>query len=176
MTVPMWPLGRGAPPISPDVDALCLVFSREETRSLRVGRSVDDLMLLTDDDRLRRQLVHGVFFSFDGWEDDPREVMFIPECRQYLQELNAQWPYWLHFLAPQPELWSVLLLCLANPVQLASDRSGSAKMTVDISEVHRIVNDMLLPLNLLHQDMGLGEAKRQEIFERSMGAIQAVLA
>lgn len=82
MTVPMWPVGRGAPPIGADIDALCLVFSRAETSSLRVSRSVDDLMLLTDDDRLRRQLVHGVFFSFEGWEDDPREVMFIPECRE----------------------------------------------------------------------------------------------
>lgn len=176
MNVPRWPVGRGAPEIGPDVDGLCLVFSREETQALRIGRSVDDLMLLTDDDRLRRQLAHGVFFSFDGWEGDPREVMFIPECRQYLRQLHAHWPYWLHFLAPQPELWSVLLLCLANPVQLASDRPGAAKMTVDTGEVRKVVESMLLPLNLLHQDMGLGEAKRQEIFERSMGAIQAVLA
>lgn len=176
MNVPMWPLGRGAPPIGPEVDALCLIFSREETQSLRVGRSVDDLMLLTDDDRLRRQLTHGVFFSFDGWEADPREVMFIPECRQYLRELHAHWPYWLHFLAPQPEMWSVLLLCLANPVQLASDRPSATKLTVDTGEVRKIVEGMLLPLNLLHQNMGLGETKRQEIFERSMAAIQAVLA
>lgn len=176
MNMPLWPVGRGAPSIGHEVDALCLVFSRQETQALRVGRSVDDLMLLSDDDRLRRQLAHGVFFSFDGWETDPREVMFIPECRQYLRELHAQWPYWLHFLAPQPELWTVLLRCLANPVQLASDRPGSTKMTVDTSEVRKIVEGMLLPLNLLHQDMGLDEAKRQEIFERSMGAIQAVLA
>ena len=176
MTMSTWPVGRGAPPIGPEVDALCLVFSREETQALRVGRSVDDLMLLTDDDRLRRQLVHGVFFSFDGWEADPREVMFIPECRDYLRQLHAQWPYWLHFLSPQPEMWSVLLLCLANPVQLASGGAGSTKVSVDSGEVRRLVEGMLLPLNLLHQDMGLAETTRQEIFERSMGAIQAVLA
>lgn len=176
MNMPMWPVGRGAPAIGPEVDALCLVFSREETQSLRVGRSVDDLMLLSDDERLRRQLAHGVFFSFDGWDGDPREVMFIPECRDYLRQVHAHWPYWLHFLAPQPELWSVLLLCLANPVQLASDRPASTKITVDTGEVRKIVEGMLLPLNLLHQDMGLAETQRQEIFERSMGAIQAVLA
>lgn len=176
MTMSMWPVGRSAPAIGPEVDALCLVFSRDETQALRVGRSVDDLMLLSDDDRLRRQLAHGVFFTFDGWDADPREVMFIPECRDYLRQLHAHWPYWLHFLAPQPELWSVLLLCLANPVLLASDRPGSTKMTVDPAEVRKIVQGMLLPLNLLHQDMGLAETQRQEIFERSMGAIQAVLA
>lgn len=176
MKAPKWPVGRGAPTIGPDVDAICLVFSRAETESPRIGRSVNDLMLLTDDDQLRRQLVHGVFFAFDGREVDPREVVFIPECRRYLRQLHANWPYWLHFLAPDPQLWSVLLLCLANPVRLASDAPGRTKMSVDPDEIREIVAGMLRPLNLLHEDMGLSELQRKQIFERSMGAIQAVLA
>lgn len=176
MNVPKWPVGRGAPSIGSDVDAICLVFSRGETEAPRVGRGVDDLMLLTDDDRLRRQLVHGVFFSFDGWEADPREVVSIPECRRYLRQLHASWPYWLHFLAPDPQLWSVLLLCLANPVRVDSDEPGRMKMSVDPGEIREIVAAMLRPMNLLHEEMGLSELQRKQIFERSMGAIQALLA
>jgi hypothetical protein len=82
----------------------------------------------------------------------------------------------LHFLAPRPELWSVLLLCLANPAQLASTAPQRTKVSLDTTELRRIVQGMLLPMNLLHQDMGLGEVQRRDIFERSMGAIQAVLA
>lgn len=174
--MPRWALGEGAPVIGPDVDAVCLVFSRDETQSLRIGRSVDDLMALSDDQRLRRQLAQGVFFSFDGWQDDPREVVCIPQCRQYLRELHAQWPYWLHFLAPEPAQWSVLLLCLASSAQVASKVPGRTALRVDVTEVRQIVQGMLPALNLLHQDMALDERQRQQIFERSMAAIQAVLA
>ena len=90
MTMPLWPQGSRAPDIAPDGDGVCLVFSREETERLRIGRSVDDLIVLTDDPRLRRQLVHGLYFVFDGWDNDPREVMLIPECRQYLRQLHAE--------------------------------------------------------------------------------------
>ena len=38
------------------------------------------------------------------------------------------------------------------------------------------VNAQLPALNLLHQDMELDERQRQQIFEQSMAAIQAVLA
>ena len=38
MTMPLWPLGSGAPAIGPDVEGVCLVFSREETERLRVAR------------------------------------------------------------------------------------------------------------------------------------------
>jgi len=176
MTVPQWPVGRGAAAIGLDFDAVCLVFSRKETEALRIGRSVDDLMLLTDDHRRRRQPVHGLFFSFEGWGNDPREVMFIPECRRYLRALYAQWPYWLHFLKPWPDVWAVLLLCLADPMPLASEVPGLSKMSVNATEVRDLVEGMLLPLNLLHQDMGLGELERREIFELSLRAIQAGLA
>lgn len=176
MTMPLWPLGRGVPDIGPDVDGVCLVFSREETERLRVGRSVDDLMVLTDDPRLRRQLAHGLYFVFDGWDNDPREVMLIPECRQYLRQLHAHWPYWLHFMAPIPDLWSVLLLCLTDSVQVAGAEGGKMKLTVNPGEIRRLLEAMLVPLNLLHDDMGLSELQRREIFERSMGAIEAVMA
>jgi hypothetical protein len=168
-------VGRGAPNIGPEVDALCLVFSRDETAPARVGRSVDDLMLLTDDDRLRRQLAHGVFFSFDGWDDDPREIFFIPECRSYLRELHAQWPYWLHFLAPVPELWSVLLLCLADPELAGEGEPGKLPLSLPPGQLRRIVGGMLAPMNLLHEQMGLHAQQRQQIFEGSIGAIQQLL-
>ena len=176
MSVPLWPVGRGAPAIGPEVDALCMIFSREETEPARVGRSVDDLMLLTDDDRLRRQLAHGLFFSFDGWDTDPREIIFIPECRRYLRELHAQWPYWMHFLAPVPQLWTVLLLCLADPEAAGGAQAGKLPVALPPGQLRRIVQGMLAPMNLLHEQMGLQAQQRQQIFETSMGAIQQLLA
>jgi hypothetical protein len=70
----------------------------------------------------------------------------------------------------------VLLLCLTDSVQVAGAAPGKMKLTVDPGEIRRLLEGMLVPLNLLHDDMGLSELQRREIFERSMGAIEAVIS
>lgn len=171
MNMPIWNVGQGRPDIPVDVDAVVLDFSRREVESLRVGRAVDDLMLLSDDERLRCQLVHCVLFSFSGWDADPREVFEIPECRRYLQALHEHWANWLHFLAPLPDMWSVLLLCLVQGEPVTRD--GQRRATrVDPAEGSSLVTGMLLPLNVLHEEMRLSERERAEIFDRSLGAIE----
>ncbi len=129
-------------------------------------------MLLSEDDRLRRQLAHGVLFTFSGWDADPREVSDIPECRRYLQALHKEWGFWMHFLAPLPDLWAVLLLSLVKKGEQLPPRGKRRPIVVDPTEVTALVTGMALPLDLLHDDMGLDDRERAEIFERSMAAIE----
>lgn len=161
------------PQLASDVDAVCLVFSREEVGGLRVGRSADDLMHLVDDERLRTKLAHGLFFSFDGWGLDPREVHDIPECRAYLQALHTQWPYWLHFLAPDPRMWGVLLLCLLGP-DPTSAAPGPDLHQVDMVRLHALLQSMLTPMNLLHAQMCLTPEQSNRIFDASITAVQGL--
>jgi hypothetical protein len=105
-----------------------------------------------------------------------RSIRPLPQCRQYLRQLHAHWPYWLHFMAPMPDQWSVLLLCLTDSAQVAGAEAGKMKLTVNPGEIRRLLEAMLVPLNLLHDDMGLAELQRREIFERSMGAIEAAMS
>lgn len=173
MSTPRWSIGlQGLPDVPPDVANLHLVFSHEQMAS-GVGAVVDDLMTLTEDSRLRRQLTHGLSFSFDGWDQDPREIAEIPECRQFLQAVHGQWPYWLHFLMPAPAQWSVLLLCLAD-IQLA-DGAQPGERTFQIVQpggFGALVRAMLKPLNLLHSHMQLPHPEQMRIFNRSLQAIQ----
>lgn len=172
MGAPIWRLGLGMPDIPEDVDALVLEISREEVVALRVGRAVSDLMALSDDERLRRQLAHGVFFTFSGWDNDPREVHAIPQCRRYLAALHEQWPYWLHFLAPTPDMWGVLLLCL---VECEVEGPGRSRI-VRPDELPHLVRGMLPAMNLLHDAMALAPAERDRIFHASLAAIQRCFA
>jgi len=171
MNMPIWPVGQGIPEIAEDVDAIVLDFSRQEVEGLCVGRAVDDLMLLSDDRRLRRQLAHSVLFCFSGWDADPREVNDIPECRRYLQALHQQWNFWLHFLAPLPDMWSVLLLCLVEKGEHQPWDGQRRAFRVNPVEVKSLVTAMVLPSRLLHDDMGLAERERAEIVDRSLAAI-----
>lgn len=179
-TPAIWYVGSGWPAqLPPDLDAICLVFSRAEVCALRVGRAADDLMHLVEDAQLRRKLAHGLFFSFEGWDEDPREVHAIPECRRYLQALNSQWPYWLHFLAPEPAMWGVLLLTLLDGPHASGKatrrEAGQSAHTVDMPKVHALLEAMLRPMNMLHRDMALAALESDAIFDNSMAAVQAVL-
>ena len=173
--IPEWIVGRGMPEIGPDVGVVCLVFSREEVEGLRVGRAVDDLLRLSDDMRLCRQLQHGLFVTFDGWGDDPREVHQIAQCSDYLAAVHRQWPYWLHFLAPSPDMWAVLLLCLATRTAPAPAASGKKGTSIEAGEIGALIDGMRKPLSLLHDTMELSEEEGHAIFERSLQAISATM-
>jgi len=173
VSIPSWSIGlQGLPDVPPDVHHLHLVFSREQLAG-GVGAVVDDLMTLTEDARLRRQLTHGLSFSFDGWDHDPREIAEIPECRQFLQALHGQWPYWLHFLTPAPAQWSVLLLCLADIRLVEGSTPGERSFEViQPGGFGALVRSMLTPLNVLHKDMQLTQPEQMDIFNRSLEGIQ----
>lgn len=174
MTNSSWPVGQGRIDIPADVDYIALVFSRDEVTQGGVGRAVDDLLVLIEDDRLRRQLTHGVFFSFEGWDADPRPVHQIPECRRYFAALHQQFPYWMHFLLPEPRMWSVVLTLLVR-ADTEGMQEGTSDARVSMEETRAIINNMLLPLNTLHADMGLSMQERNQIFDTSLKAIQECL-
>jgi len=168
-------VGSGALEIGTNVDAVCMVFSREEVCAGATGRAVDDLMRLSEDERLRRQLTHGLYLTFDGWDEDPREVHQIPQCRAYLQALVREWPYFLHFMAPMPGQWELLVLSLIDPPTGSVTDKGRTYQAVDLQDVTRVVNAMVLPLNVLHGVMGLERHERHEVFDKTMVAIEAMV-
>ncbi len=174
MTHPSWPVGHGRIEIPPDAAVLALVFSRPEVVQAGVGRAVDDLMALIEDDRLRRQLAHGVVFIFEGWDNDPRPLHQIPECRRYFAALHALFPYWLHFLVPDPQMWAVLLTLLMD-ADTQGVQPGTADARVSMDEARSVINSMLTPMNTLHVDMALSCDERQSIFDVSLKAIQQCL-
>lgn len=158
------------PTIHADVDCIVLVIDREEVERLQVGRAVDDLMTLSESPQLRRQLAHGVLFTFSGWDEDPREVTDIPECRAYMQALHAHWRYWLHFLAPLPDIWAILLLCLVDG-KPEPQPDGRLAKRIDPEQVQQVVAGMVLPLAVLHKDMGLPDAEHKQVLQKSIDAI-----
>lgn len=163
-----WALGAGLPEVPPDCDGVHLVLHRDDLQE-GVGGVVDDLLTISDDVRLRQQLAHGISFSFGGYDDDPREIWHIPECRRFLQDVHGQWRYWLHFLAPRTDQWGPLLECLAalEEEREAQPWSGGVRRPV----LERILQDMLGPLNVLHNAMDLTRDARMAIFDPSMRAI-----
>lgn len=55
-----------------------------------------------------------VSVSVDGYDNDPRALVDIPEVRAYLKKLIAQWPYWGYFGTPRDDTFKILVSCGAG--------------------------------------------------------------
>lgn len=169
---PSWRLGCGRPEITPDVELLVLEIHREEIEAGAVGRVASELMELSESPQLRRQLAHGVLFICGGYDHDPREIWQIPEICKFLSALAGQWNYFLHFLAPLPDFWAVLLLALADG-QLEAQASARSCASADPAVVAALLDSMRAAAHLLHRDMQLSPEQSAAVLQRSAAAIEA---
>ncbi len=85
------------------------------------------LFLATREDawRYRGQMTLVV----DGYNDDPRELVDIPEVRALLRGLEAEWPYWAFFFNQVDDSIKLLLSCVAGSRFLGN---GAVEMDGDL--------------------------------------------
>lgn len=50
----------------------------------------------------------------DGYNDDPRELVDVPEVRAFLQALDQQWPYWAFFFNQVDDSIKLLGSCVCG--------------------------------------------------------------
>ena len=50
----------------------------------------------------------------DGYDDDPRELVDIPQVRALLRRFEAAWPYWAYFFNQVDDSIKLLLSCVAG--------------------------------------------------------------
>jgi hypothetical protein len=177
MNYPQFILGNSLDKIPADVNNIVLLLSPEVAAKQGIGSIIDDLMTLSDSKAHMSQFANGVCFSIIGFDDDPREVPDIPECRQLIAQIHNLWPYWMHFLAPVPEMWSVLLLCLLDietvPVPLKPGVVGRKIRNMD--QYRSLLMGMLDATGQLHFHHQVSEEVNARIIEQAMDAIDSSL-
>jgi len=60
----------------------------------------------------------------DGYNDDPRELVDIPQVRTLLSNLEAEWPYWAFFFNQLDDSIKLLLSCVVSTTKPSSTSSG----------------------------------------------------
>jgi hypothetical protein len=98
-----------------------------------------------------------IALSFDGYENDPRDVWYIPEVRRYVAALDAAFPYWFYFLNLEMPTLKVLCLCLCAVVKA----SGGVKPNT--ADLKLFFYDHFAAVNRLCETFRLGEATRTSI-------------
>ena len=65
----------------------------------------------------------------DGYNNDPRELVDIPEVRALLRGLESEWPYWAYFFNQVDDSIKLLLSCVAGCRFLGR---GAVEMDADL--------------------------------------------
>lgn len=143
-------------------DFLCLLIEADEVSPPMIGRAVDVLMDVSEDPAKARKYAQTLLVAFEGYERLPQEIYEIEDCRQYLQALTDAWPYWMHFLAPLPDQWAMVLRALlpASP---------------DQQEISSLLDRLASAMFALHRQIGLPESESTKTVEEAIRAVGLAL-
>lgn len=110
-------------------EPVVLLISRREVEQADLPSVLSRLkvFLATREDawRYRGQMTLVV----DGYNNDPRELVDIPEVRSLLRRLEAEWPYWAFFFNQVDDSIKLLLSCVAGSRYLGR---GAVEMDADL--------------------------------------------
>lgn len=99
---------------SQHADLAIILISRADIEAMRVSSTVERLMLLSEDAEQVFRFAGRVVLQINGYDDDPRPLVQIPECVRFFRAVDAQWRYWLHFLLPIPDQLQLIVLMLID--------------------------------------------------------------
>ena len=101
-----------------------------------------------------------------GYEDDPREIVDIPQARLFLKNLAREWPYWAFFFNHVDGSLALLLSCATG-----KSFPGLGAVEIDIEALQKVLLHGFAGTNELFDRYGFDE-KENEAMTR--GVIEMV--
>jgi hypothetical protein len=163
--------------LSPAKDELMiLVIHRDEVEAGDIAPVLQQLEFMTETRELAERWEGRIAVVFNGWDDDPREVVEIPAVRRYFADLTEAWPYWLHFIEKVGDTLPLVLglLCLGHREAIAPGLIGWA--FEDLEEVRRLLLHLFVLQNALYERLGLPESMNQRISEEVAQLLESVFS
>jgi len=140
-------------PIPPRIDLrpgvtkpVVLAISRRQVESNDLQSVVSKLKVLmaTREDcwRYRNQMTLVV----EGYDADPRELIDIPEVREFLRDFAKTWPYWTYFFNQVDESILLLQACVCG-----TEFPGSGQVVMDAEQLGEFMMDGFDGMNQLFE-------------------------
>ena len=102
----------------------------------------------------------------DGYDDDPRELIDLPEVPAFLRELDQKWPFWAFFFNQVDDSIKILLSCLC-----ASRYLGRGQVEIDPEKLERFLLAGFAAMNSIFDE---NEFPESELEAMSNGVIEVV--
>jgi len=148
-------------------EPVVLMISRREVEAADLGSVLSRLkvFLATREDawlyRGQMTLVVG------GYNNDPRELVDIPEVRSLLRRLEAEWPYWAFFFNQVDDSIKLLLSCVAG-----SRFMGRGAVEMDAELVADALAHAFCGMNIVFDRFGFPEDELEKMSNGLVDVLQ----
>jgi hypothetical protein len=160
MTSPRIDLRRGV------IEPVVLMISRREVEAGDVTTVVDRLLAQFNRPEAIWKYRSQMTLVVDGYTNDPRELVDIPEVRAFLRELNRQWPYWAFFFNQVDDSIKLLASCVCG-----SFYPGGGAVEIDGKRLGEFLMRGFAAMNSVFDDHGFPE---DELEAMSNGVIEVI--
>jgi hypothetical protein len=147
-------------------DPVVLLISRREIESEDPAEAVDRLHALFNTREAIWQYRGQMTLAVDGYNDDSRELVDVPEVCRFLTKLDQQWPYWAFFFNQVDDSIKLLASCLC-----ASEHVGQGMVAMDPNALRQFLLRGFAAMNSLFDEHGFPEAECEAI---SNGVVQII--
>ncbi len=148
-------------------DPVVLMISRRQVEDQDLASVLDSLKVFTatreDVWRYRGQMSLVV----DGYNQDPRDLVDIPEVRNLIKRLGADWPYWGFFFNQVDDSIKILGSCCCG-----IEFPGKGAAVIDVGLLPGFLNHAFAGMNALFDKHGFPEA---ELEAMSLGLVDMVM-
>jgi len=146
------------------ISPLVLVVSREEVERGEPARVLEMLTSLVSSPESARQSFERVDIAFHGYDDDTRDLSEIDSVREFVLELDNQFPYWLFFLSKEGLGLQCLLFCLLPPY--LSEHGRATILPQKIGEL--LTNRWVPAMNHICASVGFSETDVERLTDRAI--------
>ena len=147
-------------------DPVVLMISRrqvEQNDIASVLRELKPLLATREDTWLYRGQMTLVV---DGYNEDPRELVDIPQVRTFLRTFDRQWPYWAFFFNQVDDSIKILASCVCG-----ADYHGGGAVEIDGDRLGHFLMRGFAGMNSLFDKHGFPEKELETI---SNGVIEVI--
>jgi hypothetical protein len=142
------------------------MISRRQVEEQDVASVLSSLKLFTAT-REDAWLYRGqMALAVDGYNDDPRELVDIAQVREFLIELNQQWPYWAFFFNQVDDSIKLLSSCICG-----THFPGCGAVEVDAQQLRVFLLRGFEAMNSLFDRFGFPE---RELELMSQGVLEVI--
>ena len=149
------------------IDPLVLVISRAEVEAMDTSAALGVLKKLTESPDTAREFVERVDISFHGYDHTRQELFEIPEVRNFVYQLDGQFPFWLYFLSKRHLGLQCLLFCFLPPF-LTED----ARSRIFPERINQLLTNRWFPaMNHICEYVGFSERQIERLTEHALAYI-----
>ena len=108
--------------------------------------------------RRLRDMMNGIVFGIEGWDDDPREIHTIPEIRRFYSAFHDAWPYWFYFCKLDVDILRAMTMCCLPSINVMQV-TGQIQVAVTCEPIDLLnfIKRDFLPMNLVCERAGMFE-------------------